>query len=207
VFAGRHIREKRVPLVIEAIKLAKREIPELRGMVFGRGPEFNKAFEMIRDVDYIALPGFVHRSVLLEAMSRALCLLHPTEREGYGMVVVEAAAYGTPSILVAGLDNAAAELVDEGVNGYVVDEPSAEQLAKVILAAHRAGEPLRASTAAWYSRNAERLSMGGSLDQVVSGYGPPPRRPPSKSRQCAPTFTEPATDTRARPATVREPAG
>ena len=43
------------------------------------------------------------------ALSRALCLVLPCRREGYGLIVVEAAALGAPGFVVAGPDGAAAE--------------------------------------------------------------------------------------------------
>ena len=52
-------------------------------------------------------------------MRRASASLFPRTREGYGLVVVEAAARGTPSVVVADEDNAAVELVDDGDNGVV----------------------------------------------------------------------------------------
>ena len=57
----------------------------------------------------------------------ALCMALPSSREGYGLVVVEAAASATPSVVVAGEDNAATELVDEGENGFVAASASAEE--------------------------------------------------------------------------------
>ena len=48
-----------------------------------------------------------------------MCLVLPSRREGYGLVVIEAAAHGTPSVVVADPDNAAVELVTEGVNGFI----------------------------------------------------------------------------------------
>ena len=53
-----------------------------------------------------------------------MCLVLPSRREGYGLVVVEAAALGTPSVVVRGPDNAATELVEDGKNGFVA--PSAD---------------------------------------------------------------------------------
>ena len=47
------------------------------------------------------------RSEIDAAMARAACLATASEREGYGLVVVEAAAHGTPSVIVAGAENAA----------------------------------------------------------------------------------------------------
>ena len=61
-------------------------------------------------------------------MARAACLATASEREGYGLVVVEAAAHGTPSVIVAGAENAAIELVDDGVNGVVAPDATARAL-------------------------------------------------------------------------------
>ena len=74
----------------------------------------------------------------------------PSRREGYGLVVVEAAARGVPSVVVADVDNAATELVDEGENGFVAPSASPEDLAAAILRVRDAGPALRTSTAAWF---------------------------------------------------------
>lgn len=173
LFAARLIPEKRLPLALRAFALARREVPELRAAVFGRGPEWDAGVATIAELgleDAVHMADFVERPVLDAAMARAACLLHPSEREGYGMVVVEAAAFGTPSVLAAGEDNAATELIEEGVNGFVAAEPSAEALAASILKAWRAGPPLRASTAAWFARNARRLSIESSTERVIASY-------------------------------------
>ena len=95
----------------------------------------------------------------------------PSRREGYGLVVVEAASLGTPSVLVRDPDNAATELIEEGVNGFVVDSASPDDLAERSSASTRRAPSSRASTADWYGRNAVRLSLVGSLDAVAESYG------------------------------------
>jgi glycosyltransferase involved in cell wall biosynthesis len=105
-----------------------------------------------------------------EAFSRALCLVLPSRREGYGLVVVEAAARGTPSVVVAGDDNAAAELVVDGENGFVAASAEPEELAAAILRVHEAGPALRERTVRWFAHNAERLSLEGSLETVLEAY-------------------------------------
>jgi glycosyltransferase involved in cell wall biosynthesis len=85
-------------------------------------------------------------------------------------VVIEAAASGTPSVLVAGEDNAAVELVEDGVNGYVVAEPDPERIAEAIAAVHAGGTELRDRTAAWFREHAERLSARESARQVAEVY-------------------------------------
>ena len=39
MFAGRHIPEKRVPALVSGLALARRELPDLRGEIYGDGPE------------------------------------------------------------------------------------------------------------------------------------------------------------------------
>jgi glycosyltransferase involved in cell wall biosynthesis len=91
-------------------------------------------------------------------------------REGYGLVVVEASALGTPSVVVDGPDNAAVELVEEGENGAIAPTPSPEAVADAVRRVHDAGMELRANTAAWFNRNEERLSLSGSMDAILGCY-------------------------------------
>lgn len=173
VYAGRMIPEKRVPMVVDAIAVARERVPDLRASIFGAGPETETVRERIRELgldDVVELPGFVAPEVLEAAMRTATCIVQPSSREGYGMVVVEASAHGVPAVVVAGRDNAAVELVAEGVNGFVAAEAGGASLAAAIVACHEGGDGLRASTRAWFAENAERLSLDGSLRTVADGY-------------------------------------
>jgi glycosyltransferase involved in cell wall biosynthesis len=174
VFAGRHIPEKRAPAVVPAVALARARIPGLRGRVLGDGPEHGAVLAAIAEhglEDVVDAPGFVATEVVEHDLARALCMVLPSSREGYGLVVVEASAAGTPSVVVRGEDNAATELVEEGVNGFVAESASPEDLSAAIVRVHEAGGALRASTADWFSRNARRLSIDSSLDRVAASYG------------------------------------
>jgi glycosyltransferase involved in cell wall biosynthesis len=117
------------------------------------------------------VPGQVAAERVDAALARGLCLLLPSRREGYGLVVVESAARGTPVILVGGPDNAATELVEEGVNGTVASSTAAEELGGAIVRVHEAGAALRTSTADWFNRNATKLSLETSLEAVSAAYG------------------------------------
>jgi glycosyltransferase involved in cell wall biosynthesis len=173
VFAGRHIPEKRVPTLVPAIARAREEVPELRGELYGDGPEHTRVLRSIAELgldEHVKAPGFVDESRLEEGLTRALCLVLPSRREGYGLVVVEAAARGVPSVVVAGPDNAAAELVEEGANGTIASSASPDDLAAAILRIHAGGPELRRATSAWFGRNATRLSMESSLAVVLEAY-------------------------------------
>ena len=179
VFAGRHIPEKRVPALVPALALARERIPGLRGEILGDGPERDEVLRL-RTAHGLGgaldVPGRVSADRVEAALARALCLVLPSRREGYGLVVVEAAAAGTPSVVVAGADNAAADLISEGQNGCIAASASPEELAAAIERVHREGPALRERTAAWFRANAERLSLEGSLAKVLETYRSPSAR-------------------------------
>jgi glycosyltransferase involved in cell wall biosynthesis len=173
VFAGRHIPEKRVGALVPAIARAREAAPDLRCDVYGDGPERPALERTVREQgmeDAVRVHGFVDSDTVERALRRALCMALPSRREGYGLVVIEAASVGTPSVVVADPDNAAVELVEDGVNGVVAPSASPEDLAAAILRVRDAGPALRESTAAWFATNARRLSLESSLQEVVRSY-------------------------------------
>jgi glycosyltransferase involved in cell wall biosynthesis len=169
VFAGRHTLEKRVPALVGAVA----RIPDLGAEIFGDGPERREVLTAIARLGVdgrVKAPGFVARDVLDQALASALCFVLPSEREGYGLVVVESAAQGVPVVVIAGPENAAVELVEEGVNGAVAASVAAEDLADAIGRIRDGGAEERTSTLAWFRRNETRLSLESSLQRVLEAY-------------------------------------
>jgi glycosyltransferase involved in cell wall biosynthesis len=174
VFAGRLIPEKQATAVVPAMAVARERVPELRATIFGDGPERAAVLRLIDESGLdgaIRAPGFVESEEVEDAVRRSLCLLFPSRREGYGLVVVEAAAKGTPIVVVDAPDNAAVELVEDGVNGFVAKSADPEELGEAILRVHSAGLALRQSTVDWFRRNRERLSLEKSVERVLAVYG------------------------------------
>lgn len=173
VFAGRLIPEKRAPLAVAAFALAAQRIEGLRGEFYGDGPEREALRAAIAEHgvrDIAIAPGFVEEERVDEAMGRALCMLSTSSREGYGMVVMEASCRATPSVVVAGEDNAAVELVEEGANGFVAASEDPQTIADAIVHVHEAGLALRERTAQWFEQNVERQSLEHSLRTVEESY-------------------------------------
>jgi glycosyltransferase involved in cell wall biosynthesis len=173
VSAGRHIPEKRVPSVPAAVAEARRELPDLTCVILGDGPEADPIRARVCELGLegvVEMPGRVPPERVASEIAHASCLLHPSEREGYGMVVVEAASLGTPSVVVEGTENAATELVEPGVNGFIAGSAEPAELAEAVVRVIEAGAELRQSTLEWYWRNREALSIEGSLAKVEDSY-------------------------------------
>jgi glycosyltransferase involved in cell wall biosynthesis len=173
VAAGRHIPEKCVPAIPPAIAIAREEVPALHCEIFGDGPETRVTSARVRELglgEAVAMRGRVQSEEVMRSIAKASCLLHPSLREGYGLVIVEAASVGTPSIVVRGPENAASELVQEGVNGFIAESPQPEVLAKALIKVIEGGEALRASTLDWYERRRDELSIESSLAVVEGSY-------------------------------------
>jgi glycosyltransferase involved in cell wall biosynthesis len=187
LYAGRHIADKRVEALPEAVAAARAEIGDLGLVILGQGATTGKIRSEITRVDgdaWTRMPGFVDQDELDALMAGAACLANPSRREGYGLVVVEAAAHGTPVVLVADEGNAATELVDDGVNGFVAASASADDLAAAIVACMRAGDRLRHSTYQWYQDAVQTRTIARTMDAIVSVIDAlTPRIPPNEGHR------------------------
>ena len=175
VAAGRQIPEKRMTEIPAVVAAARRRLPGIRCLILGDGPDT----ELIRAEvdregvgDAIELGGRVSHPEVMSAIAAATCLLHPSRREGYGLVILEASSQGTPSIVVEGPENASAELVEDGINGFVLPSAEPRLLADAVVRAIEGGSELRASTLDWYLTHRDELSLESSLRQVEKSYSP-----------------------------------
>lgn len=179
LFAGRHVPDKRVTMLPDVILAVRQAGYDVEAAIVGDGPERPRVLERVRELgleSVIDLPGFVPAEQLEELFARAACLVSPSVRDGYGMAAVEAAAAGIPAVVCRHPDNAATELVQEGVNGSVASGPSAPEIAAAVLRVLAGGQRLRESTGEWFEAHAERLSMTSSIERVRQVYGAAPSR-------------------------------
>ena len=176
LFAGRHVPDKGIRALLEALVIARRSQPDLQAVIVGDGPERAAVLEDIARLHLataVSAPGFVSREELDDLLARATCLAYPSIRDGYGMVVAESMAAGVPAVVCRAPDNASTELIEEGVNGAIAEDASPGRLAAAILKVVEDAGSLRSSTATWYGENAERLSMRRSIERVLALYDAP----------------------------------
>lgn len=127
VVLGRLATHKRIDLVVRAVDRLRRERPDLRLDVVGKGPEEANLRALVAELglgEVVTLHGFLdeddkHR--VLGASSFHVCA---SDAEGWGQVVIESAAYGLPTLArdVPGLRDS----IREGETGWLADTDGAD---------------------------------------------------------------------------------
>ena len=129
LFVGRFKKVKLPNHAIEAFKIAKTEIPNLRLWMVGDGylrPRLER--KTSNGVEFF---GHVPEKRKQELMRRAHILVVPAVREGWGIVVIEANAMGTPAIGydVPGLRDS----IKNGKTGFLLRQQNSEGLADAVI--------------------------------------------------------------------------
>jgi glycosyltransferase involved in cell wall biosynthesis len=124
IFVGRLAANKRPDHAVEAFALIKKRFLDAQMWIVGEGPM--RALLSRRLPNGARLLGRLGRSELWERMSRAHVLISTSVREGWGLVVTEANALGTPAVAYAvpGLKDA----IRDGRTGILV-APDPQSLA------------------------------------------------------------------------------
>jgi glycosyltransferase involved in cell wall biosynthesis len=131
LFIGRLIDEKRVDLLLGAVPELRDRFPSLRCTVVGDGPEraaLERQSTALAVDDVVRFTGQVSGPDLARLLRAARILVLPSVREGYGMAVAEAQAAGVVPVVVRAPFSAASELVQDGIDGILV-EPTVGSIA------------------------------------------------------------------------------
>lgn len=128
-FIGRLIDEKRVDRVLEAVHELRDDVPGLRCAIVGDGParaELEARADALGVADRVRFLGAVSEAEARAVLDDAHVLVMPSEREGFGISVIEAQLAGAVPVVVRGPHTAAPDLVRDGVDGLLADpEPAA----------------------------------------------------------------------------------
>ena len=178
VFLGRLSRYKRVDLVIAAVSRLAELGHDVRFLVAGAGSErerLQRAAVRLGVADRVDFLGFVSEEHKLEILRRSWIHVLTSEKEGWGISNLEAAACGTPT--VASDAPGLRESVVDGETGLLVPHGDLDALTSG-LAALLTDADARASMEIDARRFAERFTwdasargMEGVLGRVVARAG------------------------------------
>lgn len=161
VFLGRLKKAKLPHHAIQAFSLIKKEIPDAKMWVIGNGYLYKELKKLnIKDVFFY---GHIKNELKFEMLKKAHIILLPAVREGWGLVVIESNAMGTPAIAynVPGLRDS----VRHGETGILVKENSPHELATSAICLLRDQGLLTK-----YSNNALTFSKQFNWDNTVDEF-------------------------------------
>jgi phosphatidyl-myo-inositol dimannoside synthase len=121
---------KGVDAVLRALPALRAKFPQIAYDIVGKGEDRNRLIELsqaLRVSDCVRFHGYISDDEKAALLSAADLFLLPNRREpgsveGFGIVFLEAAAFGVPSL--AGADGGTADAVVDGETGAIVDGAS-----------------------------------------------------------------------------------
>jgi glycosyltransferase involved in cell wall biosynthesis len=140
VCASQLIPRKGVDLLIKAIAAYRQRFGPCALWVIGDGPEQDSLVQLTQRLgveDSVTFLGTVDHATLKGALEACHAFVFPTLQDLVGRVVVEALTAGAP-VITSPMTGAVVTIVQDGVNGIVVDPRDDSELAEAL---HRATDP------------------------------------------------------------------
>jgi glycosyltransferase involved in cell wall biosynthesis len=159
IFIGRLKKAKLPDHALQAFSIIKREIHDAKMWIIGDG-YFRKKLESFKEKD-VTFYGHISNEKKYELLSRAHIILVPAVREGWGLIVTEANAMGTPAIGydVPGIRDS----IRHRQTGITIMEKTPAAMAQHTISLLRDSDRLFK-----YSRNALEFSRQFSWNNTVS---------------------------------------
>ncbi|MDG2051004.1 MAG: glycosyltransferase family 4 protein [Myxococcota bacterium] len=133
IYVGRLEAYKKIDILLRAMKKIEPRWPEAEIFIVGRGPALSGLQDLARTLglsDRTHFSGFItnaERDALLASSRVCVC---PSEKEGWGLTVIEANATGTP--VVATDADGLRDSVRDGETGFLVGDEDVEGFARAI---------------------------------------------------------------------------
>jgi glycosyltransferase involved in cell wall biosynthesis len=125
IYVGRLISHKNVDVLLRAVSILHKRIPDIRCGIIGDGPKMGdlKALTSKLGLDEnVKFFGFIESDEEVYAlMKSSKVFVLPSTREGFPNTILEANACGLPVIIVKHENNASTGVVKDGYNGFIVN--------------------------------------------------------------------------------------
>jgi phosphatidylinositol alpha-1,6-mannosyltransferase len=166
---------KGLRVAFEAVRRARMRIPTLRYLLVGDGPEKDRVWAEARSAgiaDCLVMAGRVPGQELADHYRLCDVFMMPAQREGFGIVFIEAMSCGRP--VIAGNRDGSRDALDDGRLGILADPEDAEALSGHLAAVieGRAEHPLLYHAEALHAE-VERLFGAAALrSRLMEVLGP-----------------------------------
>ena len=162
--------EKGVEYLIKAIKIVLQKHAEIKLIIVGDGPEKEYLSRLVNEEGLkrnVHFTGDIPNEKVYEYYAMATIFVLPSLSEGFGLVLLEAMATGTPIIAtnVCGLS----EIIENGKNGFLVNPKNPNELAKGII--YLLENPkLRKKISKNNKNNSKDYEISVSIDKLETVY-------------------------------------
>ncbi|MBS4218968.1 glycosyltransferase [Bacillus sp. FJAT-49711] len=133
VTLARYESQKRLDLAIRAFKLVVDKIPTAEYHIYGFGKLEGELKRLIKELNLennIKLKGFTSEANFI--YKSAACSILTSDFEGFGMVLTESLASGTP-VVSFDLKYGPKDIIRDGIDGYLVEKGNLKDLAEKII--------------------------------------------------------------------------
>lgn len=127
-------RYKGYDQILQALPAIRRQIPNIRYLLVGKGNDRDRIEAMVDDLgvrDCVILAGFVRDHELADYYNLCDLFAMPSKGEGFGIVYLEALACGKPTI--GGNQDGAIDALCNGELGVLVNPDSIDEIAETIV--------------------------------------------------------------------------
>ncbi len=184
VWLGRAEPYKRVDVLLHAVSKLRNDLPGLRLAIVGEGGAVKQLRTLSRNLgvdDIVEFKGFVSGDLKVGLLRQAAVIANTSEKEGWGLTVIEGNACGTPTVAsnVPGLRDS----VVDGETGMLVAHADVDALAaalSAILTDDRLRERLSANALEWAARfdwDNSAVDIERMMEEVIAGKDPREIRP------------------------------
>lgn len=152
---------KRVDRFLQAVKIASISMPEIKAIVVGDGPDRHSLEQMAAELGIQENVRFVgHQDNVEEWLRRSRILILTSDSEGLAQVLIQGMLCGLPAV-VSNVGELG-DLVNSGVNGYLINELTPEAFAEFFLMLLQNSERLTE-----FGRTAHQTAMKYEMEHVI----------------------------------------
>lgn len=170
-YVGRLSPEKNIPYLLTAFAKLLTKLPDATLWIAGQGPQgeqLKKICQKLGIAQRVKFLGFLAPRELARYYAACDVFVLPSIEETQSIVALEAMWFGKP-LIVTNRIISAAELVDPGINGYIVNADSPDDLSERLFELSK-DQPLRESMGAAGKQKAQAYRLESVVDQLEIAY-------------------------------------
>jgi 1,2-diacylglycerol 3-alpha-glucosyltransferase len=134
IYMGRVSYEKSIDQVIKATHIVKKNIPDIRLIIIGDGPEKENLIKLVNDLDLqnnVIFTGFIYGNDMVKTLQSGDIFLSGSKSENMPLAVLESMAIGLPILSVSSLGMV--EIVKDNENGFLLSPDNPEEMAEKVM--------------------------------------------------------------------------